>query len=56
VAHNHPSGQLLPSPEDDEITIRLQASADLLGIQFMDHLIFSQSNFWSYRQHKRMPA
>ena len=56
VAHNHPSGQLIPSSEDDEITARLQASADLLGIQFMDHIIFSSSNFWSYRQHKRMPA
>jgi DNA repair protein RadC len=54
VAHNHPSGQLQPSAEDDEITIRLQASADILGIHFLDHLIFSENSFWSYRQNNRI--
>jgi DNA repair protein RadC len=54
VAHNHPSGQLLPSPEDDEITIRLHHSSEILGIQFLDHLIFSESSFWSYRQNGRI--
>jgi DNA repair protein RadC len=54
VAHNHPSGQLVPSPEDDEITIRLQHSAGIIGIQFLDHLIFSESSFWSYRQNGRI--
>jgi DNA repair protein RadC len=56
VAHNHPSGQLLPSLEDDEITLRLQHSADILGIQFLDHMIFSESTFWSYRQNGRIKA
>ncbi|MDR2783697.1 MAG: DNA repair protein RadC, partial [Treponema sp.] len=37
-AHNHPSGQLSPSPEDDEITERLQCSAEILGINFLDHI------------------
>ena len=56
VAHNHPSGQLLPSPEDDEITLRLQHSAEILGLRFLDHLIFSDKSFWSYRQNKRMSS
>lgn len=54
VAHNHPSGKLIPSSEDDEITMRLQHSAEILGIHFLDHLIFSDSLWWSYRQNGRM--
>ncbi|MDR1073390.1 MAG: DNA repair protein RadC [Treponema sp.] len=49
-AHNHPSGRLAPSPEDDEITEKLQCSAEILGINFLDHIIFSDSAFFSYRQ------
>ena len=54
VAHNHPSGRLLPSREDDEITERLKSAASILGLQFLDHLIFSQSDFYSYRQNGRL--
>jgi len=50
VAHNHPSGSLKPSMEDNEITRRLKASADLLGLNFLDHLIFSDTHFFSFRQ------
>jgi len=50
VAHNHPSGNLQPSAEDDEITRRLRASADILGINFLDHLIFSETSYFSFRQ------
>jgi DNA repair protein RadC len=50
VAHNHPSGSLKPSGEDNEITRRLKAAADILGISFLDHLIFSESLFFSYKQ------
>jgi DNA repair protein RadC len=54
VAHNHPSGQLCPSPEDNEITFRLKAAGDLLGIHFLDHLIFSESAYFSYRQQGKL--
>jgi DNA repair protein RadC len=50
VAHNHPSGQVAPSGEDNEITYRLKAAADVLGIHFLDHIIFSPDTFYSYRQ------
>lgn len=49
VAHNHPSGKLSPSPEDDEITDRLLKSSGILGLHFIDHLIFSRTGFYSYR-------
>jgi DNA repair protein RadC len=54
VAHNHPSGQLSPSPEDDEITERLFMASNILGLHFLDHLIFSEKSWWSYRQSGRM--
>jgi DNA repair protein RadC len=54
VAHNHPSGRLIPSGEDDDITIRLKAAADILGINFLDHLIFSHEAYFSYRQSGRL--
>jgi DNA repair protein RadC len=50
VAHNHPSGKLVPSGEDDEITFRLKEVADILGINFLDHLIFSSEGFFSYNR------
>ncbi|MDR3343428.1 MAG: DNA repair protein RadC [Treponema sp.] len=54
VAHNHPSGQLTPSGEDDDITVRLKAAADILGINFLDHLVFSDTAYFSYRQSGRL--
>jgi DNA repair protein RadC len=50
VAHNHPSGNLEPSEEDNDITWRLKKAAGILGLNFLDHLIFSETFFFSYRQ------
>jgi len=50
VAHNHPSGNLQPSDEDREITQRLQSAGNILGIELLDHLIFSESSYLSLRQ------
>jgi DNA repair protein RadC len=54
VAHNHPSGNLAPSAEDDEITFRLKGVAGLLGIHFLDHVVFSNNAYYSYRQNGRI--
>jgi DNA repair protein RadC len=54
VAHNHPSGQLEPSEEDNEITLRLESAAEILGIRFLDHLIFSEAAYYSFRQSGRL--
>ena len=55
VAHNHPSGRLESSQEDDEITSRLQAAARILGLHFVDHIIFSESSWWSFRENGKLP-
>jgi DNA repair protein RadC len=54
VAHNDPSGRIFPSPEDDDITDRLLHASEILGMHFLDHLIFSETAWWSYRQNDRL--
>ena len=49
VAHNHPSRILKPSEQDDDVTARLIQAAHLLGINFLDHLIFTETDYYSYR-------
>lgn len=39
LAHNHPSGELTPSPQDVEFTARISEGAKLLGIVLFDHVI-----------------
>jgi len=50
VCHNHPSGTLRASPEDDEITERVCNAGELLGIRVLDHIIFSKNGYASMRQ------
>ncbi|ANV83115.1 hypothetical protein AWQ21_01130 [Picosynechococcus sp. PCC 7003] len=50
IAHNHPSGNVDPSPEDLQLTERLLQSAQILGIPLLDHLILGRDNFGSLRQ------
>jgi DNA repair protein RadC len=41
LAHNHPSGDPTPSPEDRTLTARLVAAGELLGIRVLDHVILT---------------
>jgi DNA repair protein RadC len=50
VAHNHPSGQTDPSPEDITLTRQLLSGAQLLNIPLLDHLILGNGSFSSLRQ------
>jgi len=47
VAHNHPSGNIEPSDEDVGITRRLQHAGNILGIELLDHIVFSRSEHCS---------
>ena len=50
VAHNHPSGNPTPSPEDVETTRQLVAAGKLLDIELLDHLIIGHQRFVSLRE------
>jgi DNA repair protein RadC len=54
VAHNHPSGSVDPSTEDDNMTARLREAGKILGINLLDHVIFTESAFYSYSQDGRL--
>lgn len=52
VAHNHPSGDPHPSPNDLHLTKRLQQCGQLLGIALLDHLIVGSVQYLSLREQK----
>lgn len=50
IAHNHPSGNLDPSPDDLEVTYRIRKAGILLGIEVLDHIVFSIDGFHSMKE------
>jgi len=49
LVHNHPSGDPTPSREDREITVRLAAAGELLGIPVLDHVVVAEQGYTSLR-------
>jgi DNA repair protein RadC len=46
--HNHPSGDPSPSPDDADLTERLRAASELIGIVARDHVIVSADGYYSF--------
>ena len=53
LVHNHPSGISLPSKQDYDITEKLEKSANLLGIELLDHIVIGKNEYTSIRSIKR---
>ena len=53
--HNHPSGDPEPSPVDDDLTRRLLAVGELLGIRVLDHIVVGDGRYVSYRDRGIVP-
>ena len=49
VAHNHPSGDPTPSPQDIDVTKRLIKASEILGIRLLDHVIVGNGCFTSMK-------
>ncbi len=49
IAHNHPSGDPVPSPEDASVTRRLAEAGQILGIHLVDHVVVGEPGFVSMR-------
>jgi DNA repair protein RadC len=45
LAHNHPSGSVEPSAADVEVTGRLRAAAETVGLRFLDHVIVTETEW-----------
>ena len=54
VAHNHPSGDCTPSDADVLATQRLVQAGHVVGIELVDHIIFSWRGFYSFREQNRI--
>lgn len=50
ICHNHPSGDIMPSPEDRSATKQLKNACDVIGIKLADHLIIGahQGHYYSF--------
>lgn len=54
IAHNHPSKHLVPSLEDKMITLRVKEAGEILGIDLLDHIIFSDDSYYSLKEHEQL--
>jgi DNA repair protein RadC len=46
--HNHPSGDPAPSPEDADLTSRLRAASEVVGVLARDHVIVATGGYYSF--------
>lgn len=49
LCHNHPSGSLRPSKEDDKLTKSVAAACEVMNIRLLDHIIFTDRRYFSYK-------
>ena len=54
VCHNHPSGNLTPSRQDDELTRSIKKACDVMRIHFMDHVIITDGQYYSYYEQGKL--
>ena len=54
LVHNHPSGTLTPSAEDDRLTRNIKDAAKLIGIRVLDHVIIARDRYYSYNDEGRL--
>lgn len=54
LAHNHPSGDPTPSPEDEALTRRLRAAGELLGVRVIDHVVIGRGRWISFAETGRL--
>ncbi len=54
LAHNHPSGDPAPSPDDVDTTKRLTDAGKLMGIEVLDHVIIGEKSYYSFKDHDRI--
>lgn len=54
LCHNHPSGRTNPSREDDSLTRNAAEACKVVGIRFIDHVIFAGKNYFSYQDNGKL--
>lgn len=54
LCHNHPSGNLRPSVQDDQITRACREACETLQLRMLDHLIIAPQGYYSYLDESRL--
>jgi DNA repair protein RadC len=54
AVHNHPSGDMKPSVEDDGITNKIKQASKIMDIELIDHLIITKDGYFSYADEGRL--
>jgi DNA repair protein RadC len=54
LVHNHPSGDPCPSPEDIDLTKRLVATGEILGIKVLDHVVVGDRSYYSFSDRQQL--
>ena len=54
LCHNHPSGNLKPSRQDDEMTEGVQRACKMMNIRLLDHVILTDGKWYSYADNQRL--
>ena len=54
LCHNHPSGNINPSPQDDTITRDLNSACKILKVNLLDHVIVTAAKYFSYKDEARI--
>ena len=50
IAHNHPTGELVPSREDVNTTKRIAEAGTIVGIPLLDHVIITNTGYYSFKE------
>ena len=54
ACHNHPSGRVTPSRQDDELTQCIQRACQVMRIHFLDHVIVTDGAYYSYHEQGKL--
>ena len=54
LVHNHPSGSLRPSAQDDNLTDKIKKAAKVMDVSVVDHIIITSKGFYSYSDEGRI--
>ena len=54
LCHNHPSGNIKPSREDDRLTENLAQACKVMNIRMLDHIVLTDGAYYSYNDEARL--
>lgn len=54
LCHNHPSGNVHVSPQDDNVTRKMKEACSTLDLRFLDHVVVTTDGYYSYRDSSRI--